>query len=190
MFIIIRRHYDLIMRQSLMNYPEESGGLLGGRHGVIMGVYPTFNWADKKVKHREFGLSAEDAKKAKDFFAQYDLEYVGTYHTHPKGAPTPSAQDLSHQQEKHLMIIGLSNPQSPVVTIFENRGGMAFAEPLKIIEDHEISLFAPAGSNWRITEHEKQMTQLESFIEAMIEDRKAYKLQPPRRFGSSFSVEA
>lgn len=190
MFIIIRRHYELILKQCLMNYPEESGGLLGGRHGVIMGVYPTFNWAEKAVKHREFGLSPDDAQKARDFFASYDLEYVGTYHSHPKGAPEPSQQDLSHLQEKHLMIVGLRDPEQPVINIFENKNGVAIVERIKIIEDADISLYAPSGKQWRVKDHERQMQNLESHIWAMICDDYAYQRQAPKTQGSSFSVEA
>ncbi len=190
MFIIIRRHYELILRQTVMNYPEESGGLLGGRHGVILGVYPVFNWAEKNVKFREFGLSKEDLQKAREFFTLHDLDYVGTYHSHPKGVPYPSAQDLSHKQEKHLMIVGLQDPHNPVVAIYENKGGHAVPERLKLIEDQDIAYYAPAGSSWRSSEQQRHMERMSHLIQGMINGFSAYKKQDAKRFGSSFSVEA
>ena len=98
MFKITEHQYNIIMKQAQDCYPQETGGILGGRDDTILGVLPI---ANKIVQDRTavFGITAEDIERAYHFLVKHKLEYLGVYHTHPKGIPIPSAQDLAHTEK-------------------------------------------------------------------------------------------
>ena len=138
MFIITERQYNIIMKQAQACYPQESGGFLGGRENTILGVLPIPN---KVVQGRNevFGITAEDIELAYRFLVKHKLEYMGIYHSHPKGAPYPSEQDLSHKQ-KHLFIIGLEDRNNPALYAWRVEEGQVIQEDIKIVSDSGVTV--------------------------------------------------
>ncbi|MDD5383160.1 MAG: M67 family metallopeptidase [Candidatus Margulisbacteria bacterium] len=137
-FRITERQYTIIMKQAQSCYPQESGGILGGRENTILGVLPI---ANKVVQDRTevFGLSAEDIERAYHFLTKNDLHYLGVYHSHPRGIPVPSPQDLAHHQ-KYLFIVGLQDRYNPELYAWRVENGKVFAEDIKIISDVGITV--------------------------------------------------
>ncbi|PIS28652.1 hypothetical protein COT42_07365 [Candidatus Saganbacteria bacterium CG08_land_8_20_14_0_20_45_16] len=138
MFNITEHQYNIIMQQAQSCYPQETGGILGGRDNTILGVLPISN---KVAQDRTevFGLTTEDIERAYHFLVKHDLQYLGVYHTHPKGTPIPSAQDLSHNQ-KFLFIVGLQNRYNPEFYGWRVQDGRVYAENIKIISDFGVTV--------------------------------------------------
>lgn len=138
MFKITERQYKIIMKQAQDNYPQETGGVLGGHEETITGVLPI---ANKIMKDRTqtFGITNEDIERAYQFLTKYRLDYLGLYHTHPRGVPIPSEQDLSHNQ-KYLFIIGLADRYNPELYAWRVEGRDVYQEDIKIISDAGVTV--------------------------------------------------
>ena len=133
MFQITEHQYKLIMQQAQSCYPQETGGILGGRDDMILGVLPIANKVTND-RNSVFGISAEDIERAYHFLVKHNLEYLGVYHTHPGGVPIPSKQDLSHNQ-KYLFIIGLQDRRNPDLYAWRVEGEKIYPENIKIVSD-------------------------------------------------------
>ncbi len=138
MFKITERQYNIIMKQAQDNYPQESGGILGGQGDTITGLLPIANKITRD-RTQTFGITSDDIERAFQFLAKYQLEYLGLYHTHPRGVPIPSAQDLSHQQ-KYLFIIGLADRYNPELYAWRVEGRDVYQEDIKIISDAGVTV--------------------------------------------------
>ncbi|MEE8637508.1 MAG: M67 family metallopeptidase, partial [Candidatus Margulisiibacteriota bacterium] len=138
MFIITERQYKIIMHQAQACYPQESGGFLGGRENTILGVLPIPN---KCLYDRTevFALTDDDIDLAYKFLIKHKLEYLGIYHSHPKGVPYPSEQDLAHHQ-KYLFIVGLKDRYNPELYAWRVEGKKVYAEDIKIISDIGVTV--------------------------------------------------
>ena len=187
MFIILERHYELIFKQANSIYPYETGGLLGGREKIILGVYPVINMAEVSIAHREFAITHFDLEQGQKFFKWYDLEYMGTYHTHPKAPPIPSKADLSHGG--HLMIIGLIDRYYPDIRYFSVERGKAKEEDLMLIKYNDLDKYI-FTRNKNINELLKTQNHLTSQVVNIIETGGNYQKEPPPEENpdSSFSV--
>ena len=138
-FSITERHYKIIIDQVQKNYPYESGGFIGGKDNVISAIYPVMN-QDISNKTDVFAIFPQDIERAHLFFNKHGLEYYGTYHSHPKGEPIPSKQDLSHIQ-KYLFIISLRDFNNPDFAAYEVTGVQkADRVALRIISDANFSV--------------------------------------------------
>jgi proteasome lid subunit RPN8/RPN11 len=137
-FKITERQYQLIMQQAQASYPNETGGILGGHADTILGVLPIVNkfFPDPK---KTFGISTEDIERAYHFLTKHRLEYLGVYHTHPRGIASPSEQDLAHRQ-KYLFIIGLADRFNPELYAWRVEGNHIYQEDIKIISDLGVTV--------------------------------------------------
>lgn len=192
MFIITERQYNIIMQQAQACYPQETGGVLGGRDNTILGVLPIPN---KHLYNRTemFALSHDDIETAHNFLAKHQLEYLGIYHTHPQGTPYPSEQDLSHQQ-KYLFIIGLQNRYNPELYAWKVEGGRVWAENIKIMSDLGITVIDIRTGKPRLSENapRQELDRLAEMIDAMIAGKRPdyLKLGPVHWDASTFSTFA
>ncbi|MCX5725793.1 MAG: M67 family metallopeptidase [Candidatus Saganbacteria bacterium] len=133
MFKITERQYEIILRQAEGCYPQETGGILGGKDDTVLGVLPIFN-KEISAPDVSYGITGEDMARAFAFLRKYDLEYFGIYHTHPKGIPFPSEQDLAHNQ-KYLFIIGLKDRYNPELQAYRIEKNRIIQEQIKIVND-------------------------------------------------------
>ena len=133
MFKITEHQYNIIMKQAQSCYPQETGGILGGKENTILGVLPI---ANKVLQNRTevFAITTEDLERANNFLRKHRLDYLGIYHTHPRGVPYPSAQDLAHNQ-KYLFIIGLQDRRNPELYGWRVENGRVYAEDIKVVSD-------------------------------------------------------
>lgn len=192
MFKITERQYNLIMRQAQAVYPQETGGVLGGKENTILGVLPIPN---KHLYNRTetFAISDDDIDTAYRFLAKHQLDYLGVYHTHPKGIPYPSAQDLSHNQ-KYLFIIGLQDRYNPELYAWRVEGGKVWAENINIMSDLGVTVVDIKTGKPQLSQYlpKQQLDRLADMIDEMIAGKKpAYpKLDPGKWDASTFSTFA
>ncbi len=192
MFKITEHQYNIIMKQAQDCYPRETGGILGGRGDTILGVLPI---ANKLLQDQTetFGITAEDIERAYRFLVKHQLEYLGIYHTHPKGVPIPSAQDLSHHQ-KYLFIIGLQDRKSPELYAWKVASGQVASEDIKIISDMGITVVDIMTGKPKISENlgGRELNRLTRRVNDFIEGKEPeyHKYNPTNWDASDFSTFA
>ena len=192
MFIITERQYNIIMHQAQACYPQESGGILGGRDNTILGVLPIPN---KHLYDRTetFALSDDDIDTGYKFLDKHKLEYLGVYHSHPKGNPYPSDKDLSHQQ-RYLFIVGLKDRYNPELYAWRVEGTNVYPENIKIISDIGITVVDIQTGKPKLSENldKKAMDHLAAMIDDWIAGKAPEypKLEAGYWDASSFSTFA
>ena len=185
-FTITQRHYEMIIRQTLENQPQESGGFLGGKDFTIKAVMPVYN-QHLYNKTDTFAITQDDVLRAHDFFAKHGLDYYGVYHSHPKGIAEPSQQDLSTNNRYHF-IVGLRNPQNPEFNAFQAFGYRAQQIPIRIIDNKGITVLELHGGQKKENSNDlhHEMGRLSNMIDDIKKDRAIYpKLSPSNPFDSS-----
>jgi proteasome lid subunit RPN8/RPN11 len=201
LYAITQRHYNIIIKQGIDNLPQEAGGFFGGKEGVIQAILPMGNQF-LYDRTGTFAVSSEDIGRAHDFFAKHGLEYYGMYHTHPKGAPSPSKADIQTRNRYHI-IIALSNPQQPIVAAFEVQGNHAHPLSLKILQESQyraIDIHAPKEKDQDKEKTanlekgkglHKEAEELGQLIQNIKENKSQYKKEDPHQHSdSSFSTSA
>ncbi|MFA4843396.1 MAG: Mov34/MPN/PAD-1 family protein [Candidatus Margulisiibacteriota bacterium] len=192
MFKITERQYHIILKQAQDSFPYEAGGILGGREDTILGVLPIANKAFEKGT-QTFSLGNDDLERAYHFLVKHKLEYLGVYHTHPKGIPYPSEQDLAHNQ-KYLFIIGLRDRYNPELYAWRVEDGRVFREDVKIISDLGVTVIDVNTGQPKMSEYlsREAMTKLGKLIDDWIAGKEPEypKLEPKNWDASSFSTFA
>lgn len=190
MFTITRRQYDLIMHQAQACFPQESGGILGGREDVILGILPVFN-QNLYDRTTQFGMTADDIDRGFRFLEKYNLNYYGIYHSHPKGIPYPSKQDLSHGQ-KYLFIIGLQDRFNPQLIAWEIEKGEPVQVPIRVVDDKLVEEMYLSPENPRLADvaEPDELVRLAKMIDDIIHKRIEYPKDAPTWDSSSFSTTA
>jgi len=136
-FQITNKHYQTILKQGRDNYPQEIGGFLGGKNGLISAILPIFN-QHLYNKTDTFAFTSEDVTRAHQFFDKHGLGYYGLYHTHPKGIAYPSKEDILSGQQYHF-ILSLRDDAHPVFKAFKVVNKQVIEVPLVVIEDKGFS---------------------------------------------------
>jgi proteasome lid subunit RPN8/RPN11 len=192
MFIITERQYNIIMRQAQACYPQESGGFLGGRGNTILGVLPIPN---KYLYDRTetFAITDDDIDLANRFLTKHKLEYLGVYHSHPKGLPFPSVQDLAHRQ-KYLFIVSLKNRYNPELFAWRAEGKNVYEEDIKIVSDMGATVIDIKTGKPKLSESapKQEMDRIANIIDDMLAGKEPeYKKMDPTKWdASSFSTLA
>ncbi|MFA6431754.1 MAG: Mov34/MPN/PAD-1 family protein [Candidatus Margulisiibacteriota bacterium] len=192
MFTITERQYNIILRQAEACFPQETGGILGGRENTILGVLPIPN---KHLYDRTqiFAMTQDDIDTAYHFLVKHKLEYLGVYHTHPKGIPFPSAQDLSYNQ-KYLFIIGLQDRYNPELYAWKIEDGKVYSEDIKIMSDAGITVVDIKTGKPKLSENvsKVEMDRIAQIIDDMIAGRETTypKLETNKWDAASFNTFA
>jgi len=191
MFVITKRQYDIIMHQAQACYPQESGGILGGREDIILGVLPIHN---KFLYDRTetFGINAEDFERGHNFLAKNQLDYYGIYHSHPKGTPFPSKEDLSHGQ-KYLFIIGLGDRHNPELYAWRVEEGEVEQVPIKIVDEKLVEQMYLSTDKPKLSDAARpdEMNRLSEMIRDVISGKMRYEKEKASKWDkSTFSTLA
>jgi proteasome lid subunit RPN8/RPN11 len=112
--------------------PSECCGLLLGRADRVVEARPTQNVAADPLKRYEIDPVAHldairDARRRA-------LEVVGAYHSHPRGAATPSPRDVEQAFGEFLFVIVGLGRDEPVVCGWQWIGGNFAAVRLVRVE--------------------------------------------------------
>lgn len=202
-FRISRRHYDTIIQQAITNYPQESGGFLGGKDYLIQGILPAFN-QHQHNKTDTFAVTQDDILRGHEFFDKHKLDYYGVYHTHPNGIAYPSDQDVSTGQKYHF-IVGLMDLKNPDFQAFHIVNRQIFPVPLIVVSDQFFSVKDIFGSKNQPTlpdanatskdaplkrDPESEAALLSNLIDNIRHDKKNYPKFSPLNDQSDFSTLA
>ena len=192
-FQITKRHYDIILKQALDNYPTEIGGFLGGNDGFIKAVHPLFNFYLYN-KTDTFIYNSEDLDRAHQFFKKHELEYYGLYHSHPKGAAFPSRADINTGQKYHF-ILSLQSLKKPVFSAFFIKNGDPIQLPFSIIDlkgVKPVDIKAQIQKEHTYLTPDEESIALNSKIQRIKDDMSVkYPVLPPSdKFNSDFSTLA
>jgi proteasome lid subunit RPN8/RPN11 len=112
-----------LIDQALREPDEECCGLLAGRDGVITHVFPTENVATDPSKNYE--IAPKDIVRLMREFRAAGLQFLGIYHSHPKGENAPSARDieLAYYSEEAYFIVSPQLDAPKPVRAFSIRDG-------------------------------------------------------------------
>ncbi|MDT8306339.1 MAG: M67 family metallopeptidase [Anaerolineae bacterium] len=103
-------------------YPEEGCGLMAGRDGEVLQLYPVENMLHSRVA---FEMEPYQQLQAFQSLEEAGWELLAIYHSHPHGPETPSAHDIAqaYYPEALSVIVSLEEPERPVVRAFAIRDG-------------------------------------------------------------------
>ena len=128
MLLLSRPLLDRVVAHCLDGLPLEACGLLAGREGEVLEVYPASNAArSARLYTVEPGdvLRADRAARA----AGWDL--IGVWHSHTHTLAYPSQTDVEQAPDPdwHYVLVSLSDLE-PVVRSYRIIGGEVREEPL------------------------------------------------------------
>ena len=114
--------------------PEEVCGWLAGKGSRVQEIYPVPNAAEDPGSR--FRMEPEAQLAAMRQIRERGLELTGTYHSHPKTPPRPSARDrnLALYPDAAHLIISLATPE-PEVRCW--RITQTWVDPLELAIRHE-----------------------------------------------------
>ncbi len=112
-----------ILAHARQGYPEEVCGLVAGRSGCAVEVYPGRNISP--TPRVAYELDHDTLARLIDI-EDAGLELVAIYHSHPAGPEVPSATDIARAAYPAAvyLILSLADPARPVLRgfrIVENR---------------------------------------------------------------------
>ena len=98
-------------------WPEEACGLVGGRNGRAVRLYPVENTRHSPVAFEMDPLQQINAMLAME---AEGLELIAIYHSHPDGPARPSATDVAnaYYPDAVQLIISLADRARPSVRAF------------------------------------------------------------------------
>ena len=115
--------------------PEEVCGWLAGKGDRVQEIYPVPNAAEDPGSR--FRMEPEAQLVAMRRIREKGLELTGTYHSHPRTPPRPSArdrEDLALYPDAAHLIISLATPEPEVRCWRITQTGV---DPLELIIRHE-----------------------------------------------------
>jgi proteasome lid subunit RPN8/RPN11 len=112
---------------------QECCGLLAGRDGVITHVFPAENVAADPAKSYE--IAPQEVFRLMREFRAAGLEFLGIYHSHPKGENVPSARDveLAYYSEEVYFILSPRLDAKKPVRAFSIRDGVVAELDIQIV---------------------------------------------------------
>jgi [CysO sulfur-carrier protein]-S-L-cysteine hydrolase len=131
---IRRTVLSALIAQARKNPHEEVCGLLSGRDGEILEIFPATNAAEKpatsyEIGPREMFASMRTLRRAK-------LDLLGIYHSHPRTINEPSPTDIStaFYQDVAYFIASPDEHADRPVRAFTIREGVAKELEIEVIE--------------------------------------------------------
>ena len=116
-FTLSRALLDEMLSHVSGLWPEEACGLVGGRDGRAVRLYPVEN-----VRHSPVAFEMEPLQQIKAMLAMEaeGLELIAIYHSHPSGPARPSPTDvaLAYYPDAVQLILSLDDPARPVLRAF------------------------------------------------------------------------
>ena len=143
-----------MLRQALDELPNECCGLLSGTGGLIDCIRPCRNQRKSST-----AFSVEPSELF-DFFRslrQEGKEFLGIYHSHPRGSGTPSPRDVDefHYPGVSYWILSLHNGSAGVRCFEWDREG--FVEvPYEVLNDDGTIAREPCAALFKIVTWEEQ----------------------------------
>lgn len=124
---------EAVLKHLQEEYPNEGCGLLCGRRGEILKVYPMRNLEASPVSYRM------DTKEELSVFRRMrdeNLDFLGIYHSHPTSEAYPSEKDISlaFYDEVFYLIVSLKDLTQPLARAFWLREGKIEEDKIQLAE--------------------------------------------------------
>lgn len=179
-FYITQKQFSIISQQIIKNDPNEAGGFLGGKNDTIQAILPVFNQSLGN-KQTTFSITSADIQRAHEFFEKHNLDYFGTYHSHPSGNIQPSPQDMTHVQ-KYLFIVVKTN-ETIRMAAYRAKGRIPIEIPITVIDDQRFRQL-DLGINQSRTEISNdfvsELIKLDALVNNVRSDQVQYPKLPPQ----------
>ena len=131
---IRRTVFSALVAQARKNSDVEICGLLSGRNGEIIEIFPATNAAEKPEVSYEIG--PREMFNSMRVLRRGRLELMGIYHSHPRTTNEPSPTDIStafYPDVAYFIASPLEDAEKPV-RAFTIRDGVADELDVEIIE--------------------------------------------------------
>lgn len=164
---------------------------MGGQGNSIMAVLPIAN-KEFLDPNKKYGLVGEDFERGHLFLQKHGMEFLGVYHTHPKGIAYPSEQDLAHNF-RYLFIVGLRDQYNPEFAAYQVVKKTAVPEAIRVISDKGFTVVDIATGKPKMSDNlpEKEMAELKQMLSDYLNRKLTYKKDIPVNWDSStFSTKA
>ena len=136
--LLTQSQVEQMIAQARAEAPLEACGLLGGKNGRVLRVYPTSNALYSATRYM---VQADDLLVAlEDIEAQgWGSEPLAIYHSHPHGPEMPSETDVAESSCPRSVHIIIAHPERerPVVRGFHIVQGQVSEVELKIVQDQQ-----------------------------------------------------
>jgi len=131
MLNISRQDHEAMLQQLEAAYPLEACGLMAGKAGQVLRLYP--------ITNRLASPYAYEMDPAEQVIAMIDLEDRGwemlaIYHSHPNGPERPSQSDIAQAfyPESLYVIVSLRSRPVPMMRVFRINDNQVTEIPYKI----------------------------------------------------------
>lgn len=121
--ILTQAQLDQLIAQARRDAPYETCGMIGGKAGRALKLYPVKNIADDRVKR--YLMDGADQLAAMQDMDDHDYDILAIYHSHPATHGYPSPTDVRDAYDPDLgeqrypgavyVLISLMNPDAPQV---------------------------------------------------------------------------
>jgi len=112
---------------------RECCGLLAGRDEVITDAYPALNMASDPA--RGYEIAPQQVVRLMREFRERALEFLGIYHSHPRGENEPSRRDIeqAYYSEAVYFILSPRPEAAQPIRAFSIREGQAYELSIKTV---------------------------------------------------------
>jgi proteasome lid subunit RPN8/RPN11 len=139
---------EKIIAHATAGYPEEVCGLIAGKEGVGLAIYPGYNVST--APRVAFELDVETLAKQLEF-EDKGLMLVAIYHSHPAGPSAPSATDLAqaYYPDAVAIICSVADRAHPILRGFRVHGSQVDEVELIPAEPANLPHALDLGENVR-----------------------------------------
>src|SRR5579884_890527 len=95
MLRIARHHVNEMIAHARREAPDECWGLLAGRDGRVLGVFPCANGADPADRPFRYATEPRSQREADEAIGARGWQILGIYHSHTHTQPFPSPTDIA-----------------------------------------------------------------------------------------------
>jgi proteasome lid subunit RPN8/RPN11 len=124
-------HFNEMVEHGLREFPNECCGLLAGKDGVPVKVFPMRNLDASPVSYH---LDAKEQLQVFDQIDESGWDLLAIYHTHTHSEAYPSDTDRNQAfyPDAYYMVLSLSDRDRPVLRAFRIVDGEVSEEELKV----------------------------------------------------------
>jgi len=124
---------DELCQHAKKELDRECCGLLAGRDGAITHAFAAENVAADPA--RGYEIAPKELVRLMREFRASGLEFLGIYHSHPKGDNTPSPTDIEHayySEEAYFIVSPLAGAPRPI-RAFSIRDGQVIELEIEVL---------------------------------------------------------
>jgi proteasome lid subunit RPN8/RPN11 len=136
--VISSGHMEEMLDHLRSAFPVEGCGVLGGRDGEVLGVFPIRN-VDASPVH--YTLDPREQLAAMEEMDDRGWDLIAMFHSHTRTRPFPSATDIDMAQvvqdfypDALYVIASLARWERPEVRAFRIAGGVVREEAIEVAE--------------------------------------------------------